>query len=183
MKKYLTLFVVVLIFGSCAVQCRIIKKSDLSKESETIRLVQNYIGKYDESNVGPRQKSTLPLTFTYLNEGMEIEEMIINMNITVGNSIGLDKTDFEIYWVLDGEKIKVLADSSRPQRLQFLVPHSLWVSIANSNTIGYQIYLDKKDYTVKLSKANENRLKYFFMRSLSIEEQKKPPIPEGRMKW
>jgi len=114
---------------------------------------------------------------------MEIEEMIINMNITVGNSIGLDKTNFEIYWVLDGEKIKVLADSSRPQRLQFLVPHSLWVSIANSNTIGYQIYLDKKDYTVKLSKANENRLKYFFMRSLSIEEQKKPPIPEGRMKW
>lgn len=164
-------------------QSGIINKSDLSKEPETIRLVQNYIGKYDESNVGPRQRSTLPLTFTYLNEGKEGEEMIIKLSINIGTSIGLDKIDFEIYWVLDGEKIKLLADSSQPQRFQFLVPHSLWVSIANSNTIGYQIHLGKKGYTIKLSKANENRLRNFFRRSLSIEEQKKPPIPEGRMKW
>jgi len=179
MKKFLTLFIVVLIFGSCAVQSRIIKKNDYPNESGTTRLVQHFIGKSAERNVRQGQKRSLPLTFTYLYENKEGEEMIIKLNINRGISTHLDS----VYWVLDGEKIKVVADSSQPKRLQFLVPHSLWVSIANSNTIGYQIYLGKKDYTVKLSKADENRLKYFFLLTLFREEQKKPPIPEGQMKW
>ena len=183
MKKLLVITVIVFLFGSCTTQGRMIESSDSFKKTDIIRLVQYVTAKPDGINSGVFRTGPLPITVTFLSKERDSAMSIVSMEIKIKRPKGVNERNLVMYWVLDGEKIKVVADSSQPKGLQFLVPHSLWVSIANSNTIGYQIYLGEEGYVVELSKADENRLKYFFLRTLSMEEQKKPPIPEGRMKW
>lgn len=66
---------------------------------------------------------------------------------------------------------------------RFVVPHNLWVSIANSKSIAYRFYLGKEAFDTRLTSALEKRLAYFFQLALSKETQNIPLIPEGKMKW
>jgi hypothetical protein len=65
----------------------------------------------------------------------------------------------------------------------FMIPENFWVSIANSNNIGYRIYLGKEGLDIVLSKSQIKRLKCFFQLSISKRDAKTPPLPAGYKKW
>lgn len=66
---------------------------------------------------------------------------------------------------------------------RFTIPESLWVSIANTDTIKLRIYLGKEGFDIRLNQAQRNRLKLFFQLSIDKRDAKTPPLPEGYKKW
>lgn len=66
---------------------------------------------------------------------------------------------------------------------RFIIPESLWVSIANTETIKLRIYLGKEGYDIRLNQAQMDRLKLFFQLSICKRDAKTPPLPEGYKKW
>lgn len=65
----------------------------------------------------------------------------------------------------------------------FIIPESLWISIANTEKIKLRIYLGKEGYDIRLNQAQTDRLKLFFQLSISKRVAKTPPLPEGYKKW
>lgn len=66
---------------------------------------------------------------------------------------------------------------------RFIIPESLWVSIANTEKIKLRIYLGKEGYDIRLNQAQTDRLKLFFQLSICKRVAKTPPLPEGYKKW
>lgn len=66
---------------------------------------------------------------------------------------------------------------------RFIIPESLWVSIANTEKIKLRIYLGKEGYDIRLNQAQTDRLKLFFQLSICKRDAKTPPLPEGYKKW
>ena len=66
---------------------------------------------------------------------------------------------------------------------QFIVPENLWVSVANSSTIGYRLYIGKEGFDVRLNQSQIKKLKYFFELALCKRDANLPPAPEGQKKW
>ena len=64
----------------------------------------------------------------------------------------------------------------------FAIPDNLWISIANSESVGYRFYLGKDGFDAKLHQADLKKLKYFFELAICKRDANLPPTPEGLKK-
>jgi hypothetical protein len=66
---------------------------------------------------------------------------------------------------------------------RFVIPESLWISIANTEKMEIRIYLGKEGFDISLNQAQVKRMQMFFQLSICKRDDKIPPFPEGYKKW
>jgi len=204
-KKILISLLFSPLFLSCLTQNRVVESGVGFKKVESIRLVQFLDAiSYDRSS-----KSDFPESFpsitTSFYQGKDGVEPSINMEIKMRIPAGEVEGVMVLYWDLDGELIGVEADERNNQEgiipdkgdlevklpnnksqlkiSYFTIPRSLWISIVNSDTIGYRVQLGNKIYKVDISDRSKKRQKHFFELAIEKEEQKAPKILDGQMRW
>ena len=76
----------------------------------------------------------------------------------------------------------IRGDANQLMSRTFVIPDNLWISIANSESVGYRFYLGKDGFDAKLHQADLKKLKYFFELAICKRDANLPPTPEGLKK-
>lgn len=213
MKYFLLFASIFLTLCSCSVYNRIGELNDASKEIKRLTLKQNPQASSSETmdaNSGLKQSYSFISGFEYEQVANERPEIFADFQLRV--SVPTEQPDSVLYFSLDGEKIKLVADESgwkngknnstaasggsksgekntlkvTRESLHFLVPENLWVSIANAKRIQYQLNIGKKGVDVILNPAETDRLKQFFRQACALRDAAFPAIPTnppGLKKW
>lgn len=212
--KYLPLLaIVILTLSSCSVYNRIGEFNDISKEIKGITLKQNPLAISTENTdaiSGLKQSYKFVSSFRYVQTAGKRPEMFADFQLRAPFSF--DQSDSLVYFILDGEKIKLVTfeagkkDDQKNyattsggskagkrttmkvtrENLRFLVPENLWVSIADANEIQYTLFEGKKGLDVILDSAETTRIKQFFRQACALRDAAFPAIPTnppGLKKW
>lgn len=177
MKPFIFIIISILLFSSCLTQSRIVLSGDGQNDEQTLRLRQHLAAQNDH-------QKTIPL----LAEYFYVTEATIEMSIALRSQ---HKTDSLFYWILDSERFGFAAapgnsdekdEKTAKSSFQIRIPESLWISIANADSISFRTKLEQADYKIDLPEKFKKRLKFFF--ELAIDEAAKTrPLQEGKMKW
>jgi hypothetical protein len=159
---------------------------------------------------GVRQPHALITRFCYRQAVGARPEVLADFQFRGRDS--LNRTDAVLYFILDGEKIKLAAcragtsvESSSAAwaargdqptgicrlkaprvKLSFLVPENLWVSIANIKEMHYRLVFGKQATDVFLNQAETNQVRQFFGEAAIWRDAAFPQIPAnppGLKKW
>lgn len=185
MKQRVFLLFAVYIFSACSVSNRIIEIDDPYKKTKSIKMVQApdvYSGEIQSGWIG---RPLYNFTSTYLFEEKNNYRPEIKVDFQIVTPIHTDELDSVIYFVLDNEKIRIVSEDNSYQLMtrQFIVPENLWISIANSKTVLYRLYIGKDGIDVKLNLSETAKLKKFFNQAIQRRDAIIPAIPEGQKKW
>lgn len=207
MKTLLILLSSVLYLGACSPALRIVEVKDAQNEVEGTRLVFSPEA-YSEVKSGEwigRTHYNLTSVCRYEKEGDDRPTVTVDLRMVV--PVGVDDPDSVMIFDLDDEKIRIVSGQYRASRendaagrektvwtsggknsyelktCEFSIPENLWIPIASSEVIKWQLFLGKTGVEVKLNEAETKKLKSFFAQAVSELKIHFPAIPEGQKKW
>lgn len=213
MKRSLILPVLMFIFTSCTISNRIVEINDSYKGINGLRLDQNPKA-YSAEKKGTiwGQNVLYPFSSSYIYEesGKNRPDVYVTFQLQAPNAA--EELDSALYFKLDGEKIRLVADPVKKSQIQhtsmettlnngisnsgetsavgdsyqlmkFKVPENLWSSIAGAKEIQYRLYIGKEGIDVKLNLPETTKLRKFFSQAGARRNTLFPPIPEGKKKW
>jgi len=185
MKRSFLILGVGLLLSSCVSGGRLVKINNAEKEIKGIKLMQNLTGRSVEKPASIIGSQNYPIAFVYSLGIRKNEPAILSLDIQVKASIITGELDSVIFLSLDNEKIRLGAPYFKPERLmprQFIIPENLWISIANTEKIKYQLYFGKEKIDISLNRTETDRLKEFLNKATQLRDANLPPIPEGLKK-
>ena len=186
MKQSIFILWTIFFLTSCAATNRVVKINGSNEEMKIMKLVQipdaYSVEKTDSLFSRP---SFSKVTSTFLCEEKKNDRTVISVNFQIINPECTDELDSVMFFVLDNEKIRIVAerDSSQLKSRLFMVPENLWISIANSQTVLYRLYLGKEEIDVKLNPSEVTQLKELFNQAIEWRDANFPALPEGQKNW
>lgn len=180
MKRLIFLLTAVSIVAACSVSNRIIKVKNPNKGLKSFRLVQTPDAYSSVDN--EKVHSKVKLISTYLFEERENAHPQIAINFTVVSPLKSKMPDAELFYNLDGEKIKVASEDKMKTGL-FIVPENLWVSVVHAQKIKCILKSSHEGVEMELNPSERNKLSEFFQSAINQRDIQFPAIPPGKKKW
>lgn len=182
--KAFGLWFLLIFFSSCATQSRIIVDDGEGKSGQTMHLTQHIKAKTADQANG--QATGIRFVTQYYFCPDKARKKVITMNVILRKPAAVG-SPFD--WKLDGETFgfeindsSTTNEKSSPTNWQLQIPRSIWISIDNSDSIGFRLNVGKTEYQTELPTKFKKRLKYFL--ELAMDETDETPlVPEGKMKW
>jgi len=185
MRNPILILVFAIALTSCVSSGRIVEIKDSKKEIDSIKLIQNVSGISVDKTAEATERQYYSISTGYLLEIKKGEKSSLRLDIQIETPSQNPALNLTAFLILDGEKIRIDAiedGSARLKSRQFIVPENLWVSIANTEKIQYQLFLEKGAIVVKLNDEQVKKLKDFLNRAIRLRNANLPPTPEGLKK-
>jgi hypothetical protein len=185
MRNPTLILVFAILLTSCISGGRIIEISNSNKKIESLKLIQKVSGNSVDKTTDVSDRLNHPISTIYLLEIKKGEKASLLLDIQMQTSNKTDKPDSLMLMYLDGEKIEIATykgDTIQLKSYQFIVPENLWISIANTDKIQYQLRIGSEEIDIKLNPAETAKLKEFLLKAIQLRDANLPPIPEGLKK-
>jgi hypothetical protein len=185
MRNHILILVFAIFLTSCIAGGRIIEISNSNKKIESLKLIQKVSGNSVDKTTDVSDRLNHPISTIYLLEIKKGEKASLLLDIQMQTSDKTDKPASLMLMYLDGEKIEIAhykGDTIQLKSYQFIVPENLWISIANTDKIQYQLRIGSEEIDIKLNPAETAKLKEFLLKAIQLRDANLPPIPEGLKK-
>ena len=116
---------------------------------------------------------------TYRFEECNDQKPVVSIQLQATKAIRTDELDSLMVLNLDNEKISVAAKLNK----QYNIPENLWLSIAHSKDISYNLSIGKTRIVVKLTPDEIAKVNAFFSRAMQRRLEIIPLVPPGKVKW
>lgn len=195
-KKY---FWILFFLISCGTSNRISKPNHSETEIKTLEMSQKPEAYYSESGSNSTTRKQIRLTVNYLFRKTN-RQSVLWLEFQLKTPLNSADLDSVLVLDLDHENVELIASertrknsdtptvSGRKTGLSsnsqaFQVPENLWISIAGSGEISYQLHRGKASIDVGLNASETSKLKYFFQKAIAERNYGLLPVPEGQKKW
>lgn len=186
MKRSFFIIGAIVMLSSCVSTSRRVEIDKLQHDGSELQLVQN-LNSHSSAKSGNRLVNQFFKTkTTFIFE----EESKLNPRLSVGFQMPkifrTEQLEPFIFFDLDNEEIRIDSLKRGNNQLtvrQFIIPENLWVSVANSQNIQFQLYVGKEEIDVKPDASETAAMKELFDRAIQIRNANIPAIPEGLKKW
>jgi hypothetical protein len=197
MKQLIVILLVSSIFSSCISTNRIIEINNSKKGTNHFQLAQNPKAISREKSRNTLFNQFFNMRTTYLFIEQNDKKPVVTLEFHFAIPAPKDKLDSVMDLYLDDEAIRIvsklksheISGNTQPASKnslmvgQFTISENLWLSIANSSTIRYRLYLGLKRIEVQPDSMETIKVKEFFSKAMQRRLEIIPLVPSGKAKW